>query len=65
MGEVIGVKISPISRDYIAGMLYGDVIFISICFVIIYIIKNQDADLKFMLTLFLYNSFCFSYYVFV
>ena len=43
-GKVVCVKRSPTSRDYIAGMLDGDVIFISICFMILYKLKNQDAD---------------------
>ena len=33
----VGVNREPTSRDYIAGMLDGDVIFVSICFMIIYI----------------------------
>ena len=39
-GKVVGVKRSPTSRDYIAGMLDGDVIFISICLMIIYRIND-------------------------
>ena len=35
-GKVMGVKRAPSSCDYIAGMLNGDIIFISICFMIIY-----------------------------
>ena len=34
--EVISVKIASTSRDYIVGMLDVDVIFIPICFMIIY-----------------------------
>ena len=37
--KVVGVKGEPTSCDYIADMLDGDVIFISICFMIIYRIK--------------------------
>ena len=55
----VGVNREPTSRDYIAGMLDGDVIFISICFMILYKIKNQDADWKIMLALFLYHSSVF------
>ena len=35
-GKVVGVKRAPTCRDYIAGMLDGYVIFISICFMVIY-----------------------------
>ena len=35
-GDVVGVKIAPTSCDYIASMLNGDFVFISICFMIIY-----------------------------
>ena len=35
-GNVLGVKIAPTSCDYIASMLNGDFVFISICFMIIY-----------------------------
>ena len=38
--KVVGVNIAPTSRDYIAGMLDGDFIFISIWSMIIYGIKN-------------------------
>ena len=39
-GEVVGVKRAPTSRDYIAGMLNGDIVFISIFFMIIYRINK-------------------------
>ena len=39
-GKVVGVKRALISYDYIAGMLDGDVIFISIYLMIIY--KTND-----------------------
>ena len=35
-GKVVGVKGAKTSCDYIIGMLNGDVILISICFMIIY-----------------------------
>ena len=43
-GKVVGVKRAPTSRDYIAGMLDDDVIFISIFFMTLYRIKDLDAD---------------------
>ena len=55
----VGVNREPTSRDYIAGMLDGDVIFVSICFMIIYIIKNLDDDWNVMLILCLYNASVF------
>ena len=39
--KVVGFNRAPTSRDYISGMLDGDVIFISFCFVILYIIKTS------------------------
>ena len=42
--NVVRVNRAPTSRNYIAGMLDGDVIFILICCMIIYIIKNLDDD---------------------
>ena len=39
-GKVVGVKRTPTSRDYIAGTLNGDVVLISIYFMIIYIIND-------------------------
>ena len=39
-GKVVGVNIAPTSHDYIAGMLNGYVIFISICVMIIYRIND-------------------------
>ena len=38
--NVVGAKRVPTSRDYIAGMFDGDVMFISIRFMIIYRIKK-------------------------
>ena len=43
-GKVVGVKRAPTCRDYIAGMLDDDVIFISIFFMTLYRIKDLDAD---------------------
>ena len=42
--KVVGVKISPTSRDYISDILDGSVIFISICFMIIYRIVDLGDD---------------------
>ena len=42
--NVVGAKRVPTSRDYIAGMLDDDVIFISIFFMTLYRIKDLDAD---------------------
>ena len=43
-GKVVGVNRAPTSRYYIAGILNGDVVFISIFFMIIYRINYQDTD---------------------
>ena len=39
-GKVVGVKIAPTSRDYISGRSNEDVVFISICSIIIYRIND-------------------------
>ena len=44
MEKVVVVKRAPTSQYYIAGMFDGDVIFISICFLILYTIKKLDSD---------------------
>ena len=54
--QVVGVKRAPNSPDCIAGMLNGDIVFISICFMIIYRTNKQDSDLKCMFILCVYNA---------
>ena len=44
VGKVVDIKLSLTSRDYIAGMLGGYVIFVSIYFMILYRINYLDAD---------------------
>ena len=39
----VGVKRAPTTYDYISGMLDGDVIFIAIYFMILFIIKILDT----------------------
>ena len=54
--KVLGVKRARTSPDYISGILNRYVVFISICFMIIYRINDSDDDWNFMLILIVNNA---------